>query len=120
MSESKKTSGAVRVGDCLDGMRARGREVRAGNVKWGQWEYDPKFLVLSHGLTGYEVDLERCGTSAQTLDWIAQISHKTWSSAEDVGQLVKAMDELLHFQSRLCGSGVPRTMDVAKHLRGER
>jgi hypothetical protein len=62
---------------------------------YGRWRYDADRIVLVYvgeeGREQYEVDPDECTTSAKTLDWIAQISRKTWASREDVGYLVEAI-----------------------------
>lgn len=77
--------------------------------KWGPWVFNRRDLTLEYGQLGrgiYEVDLERATTSAQILDWLAQISGKTWCSKEDLGYLVKALDDLAWtLQSKVCGCG---------------
>jgi hypothetical protein len=35
--------------------------------RWGEWEYNNRTFVLTHLGAKYEVDLERCTTSAQML-----------------------------------------------------
>lgn len=76
---------------------------------YGRWRYDPDRIVLVYvgdeGREEYEVDPEECTTSAKTLDFIAQVSRKTWASREDVGNLVAALDDLLDIQSNLCSFG---------------
>src|SRR6266536_218134 len=57
------------------------------------WRYDSKRVVLVHqGRGAYEVDPETITDSAEALDWLAQIAHKTWSTAECIGELVIALD----------------------------
>ena len=53
----------------------------------------------------YLIDLERCTTSSEVLDWIAQLATKQWVSTTDLGMFVRMLDSILHFQSRLCPSG---------------
>ena len=64
--------------------------------RWGHWEYKKNSLTLDfRGSEGqYEVDLEQCNTSSGILDWILQISQKQWITLEDIGNLVRALDEL--------------------------
>ena len=97
--------------------------VLTGKVQWGPWRYLPRFEVLRHTKSGYEIDLERCVGSAGILDWIAQIAGKTGSgySAEDLGHLVLAFDDLVELQENVCGCGrdKPR-FDVAQHLKAKR
>lgn len=59
---------------------------------------------------GYEVDLEGCTDSVKVLDWIAQIASKQIHSDEDVGQFVRALDDLLRLQQQLCGQGIGKTI----------
>jgi hypothetical protein len=79
---------------------------------WGCWEFDRALFVLRHvdggGVRapyGYEIDLEDCTTSAEVLDWIAQIEAKTWGTPIVVGHLVTALCDLLDPQARLCSWG---------------
>jgi hypothetical protein len=60
-----------------------------------------------HGY-GYEVDLDRCRSSAEILDWIAQLEQKTWCDATCVGNLVRALNRILRLQGNFCGGGVER------------
>ena len=57
---------------------------------------------------GMVVDLDRCTTSAEVLDWILQIRHKTWTTDQDVADLVHALDDVLRPQAKLCSWGVER------------
>ncbi len=76
-------------------------------MRFGNWEFDEKHLTLTNTGEGrgYYVDLERCATSAQVLDWICQIDSKPWATKEDVGSLVRAITFLLNPQATLCGEG---------------
>jgi hypothetical protein len=78
----------------------------------GFWRFEPASLVLalydSEGRYFYEVDLERCRTSAEVLDWIAQVAGKTWCTDSIVAGLVRGLDELLDLQGRLCSGGMER------------
>lgn len=78
------------------------------NETYGPWGYDSERVVLVYKAgtpDEYEVDPEECTTSAKTLDWIAQVSRKTWASPSDIGNLVKALDDLLDMQANLCSFG---------------
>lgn len=79
--------------------------------RWGHWRFNKPALCLEYRAEGklwrYEVDLTRCRTSAQILDWLCQVGAKTWVSAEDIGHLLMAIDNLAgRLQSRVCGCGV--------------
>lgn len=75
-----------------------------------RWHLDRErlCLVLGDSTTGawaYEVDLERCRTSAEALDWIMQVAGKTWATDAVIAGLVRALDDCLSPQAHLCGCG---------------
>ena len=81
---------------------------------WGRWVYHPDTFVLrfAEGTTDeYEVDLDRCKTSAEVLDWIFQVSKKGWVTAAEVGELVGALEYLLDPQCNLCSLGQDKPID---------
>jgi hypothetical protein len=82
-------------------------------LKWGLWTYDPATVTIEHDKE-YQVDLERCRTSAETLDWIFQLHNRTWTRPEDVGYLVMAMHALLRPQATLCSMGHDKRIDDVK------
>jgi hypothetical protein len=84
--------------------------------RWGDWVFDAKRLTLTYKPFSYEIDLERLTTSARALDVIFQLSGKTWIKRKDIGDLVKALDDLLHPQATLCSWGQAKTLDATKHL----
>lgn len=87
---------------------------------YGPWRFQALNLTLELDLDGnwiYEIDLEKCTTSASCLDWIMQINGKSWADAAVVAGLVEALDELLHPQATLCSSGVERgPINVARRI----
>lgn len=54
----------------------------------------------------YEIDLETCTSSAEVLDWIVQVAHKTWVGKEDLADLIAAFDALFQLQAHFCSSGI--------------
>ena len=56
----------------------------------------------------YEVDLEELEGSAAVLDWIVQVSKKTWPTPAVVGELVRSIDQVLDLQANYCGQGIER------------
>ena len=70
-------------------------------------------LTLKQGLIGreerrvpqYEIDLNRCRTSAMVLDWIMQVAGKSWVTKEMLGDLVLAFNQILRPQANLCSIG---------------
>ena len=69
---------------------------------------------------GYEIDLEDCNTSGQILDWICQVSQKTWCTPADAGQLVQALNDLLDPQAHVCGCGGEKRFDARTWLKQKR
>lgn len=95
--------------------------------RWGRWQYNKEQLILDYldprkgGKSRYYVDLERCRTGAQILDWILQIAGKDWASNEDIGNLVRALDRLGNgLQGKVCPVGRNKRFDFKKHLVGSR
>jgi len=43
----------------------------------------------------YVIPINRCRTSAQKCDWLAQIAEKTWGTPEVLGYLVQALDAVV-------------------------
>jgi len=85
-------------------------------TRWGPWRLDAETRELVTERTAgdiYPVDLDRCLTAAQTLDWVAQVAAKTWATPTVVAGLVRALDDVLHLQGNLCPSGRPRTLTRA-------
>lgn len=71
--------------------------------EWGQWHLDRANLTLQH-FNGYYVDLERCKSSASVLDWLCQVENKTWATADDVLELLRALGDLMGgIQAKMCG-----------------
>src|SRR5262245_10480235 len=60
-------------------------DLKAGQG-FGGWKYEPEVLALclydDEGNWHWDVDLERCTTSAQVLDGIMQVSGKYFSTPE--------------------------------------
>lgn len=96
-----------------------------GEARWGAWRYNPHNLTLEidSEVSGYPksdpyyVDLERCNTSAEVLDRLCQVLHTTWCSPEQVGYLLKAVDELAgNLQASMCSCGKDTRIDIKRRL----
>jgi len=77
------------------------------------WDLDPEQLVLRcrpECGCRYEIDLERCLTSAEVLDWLCQIAKKAWATDAILADLVRALNAVLDPQSNLCPGGAPRKL----------
>lgn len=95
--------------------------------EWGPWRLDTGSYVL-YALRPYryEVDLEKCLTSAGVLDCIMQIAGKAWADDELLAGLIRALDDVLNPQSNLCPGGTSkritraRTRELARDAQDER
>jgi hypothetical protein len=85
-------------------------------MKFGRWTINQSRLTLAHD-EGYEIDLEEMTCSAEMLDWIFQINAKAWATIDDLGQLVKALNEIFHPQRNLCGFGADHRLDATAFLK---
>jgi hypothetical protein len=74
------------------------------NETWGKWRFDEAPFQLVHTI-GYFVNLAEMKDSANVLDWIAQLSNKSWAEPEDIGHFVRALDELMDLQANVCSYG---------------
>lgn len=98
-------------------------DFRVGDKQiWGKWQYDAKRLVLVYRDPrnrnwDYEVDLEECYTASEVLDWIAQLSAKTWATREDIGYLVQALDEILLLQNDIVHLPNGIRLNIKSHLK---
>jgi|ERR1035438_548954 hypothetical protein len=84
--------------------------------KWGNWTLDVKNRTLDYMNNRYSIRLESMTSSAPVLDWIAQLSMKTWASREDIGYLVEAIDDIFGLQRAFCGSERDRKIDAKAFL----
>ena len=86
------------------------------------WKFQPKNLTLAlyrpNGNLEYEVDLERCTSPAETLDWITQIARKSWATDTMIADLVRALDDMLSLQANMCSIGKSKTVNVKKVVKG--
>jgi hypothetical protein len=62
----------------------------------------------------YEVDLETIRDSAAMLDWIFQVSKKSWADARVTKDLLNALDSIFHAQANLCSGHAHKTIKDAK------
>lgn len=72
------------------------------------WECKEDGTGLVHQTNGYEIDFERCKTSAAVLDWIMQVAGKQWADDTTLAMLVRAFEYHLDPQRTLCSDGIER------------
>ncbi len=89
--------------------------------RWGNWRFKESDLTLEYAsprkLTPYYIDLERMDTSAVMLDWIFQINQKGWASVNDLGQLIRALNDIFEPQATLCSSGISKRINSSAYLK---
>jgi hypothetical protein len=78
--------------------------------RWGPWRL--KSYSLAHDR--YWVDLERCCSSAQVLDWLAQVAGKSWATDEVLAGLVRALNDVLYLQANVCSWGIDHSLTKAQ------
>lgn len=81
---------------------------------WGPWVLNVSTFTLDHD--DYQVDLEQCTTSAEVLDWIAQVAEKPLATNEVIAGLVRAINDVLAPQQHLCSGGKHLTL-TGKQMR---
>lgn len=99
---------------------AREDEPDTDPERWGPWRLEPSvavlFMTFDDRFDFYEVDLERCLSSAQVLDWICQVAGKSWATPYVVAGLVRALDDVLEPQASLCSWGRSRRLSDRRGL----
>jgi len=80
------------------------------DIGWGRWVFNLEALSLITKDTKsdrtYYLALSTCNSSSQILDWIANFLEKDWTSNQDMGDLIQALNELLDFQMNFVGNGI--------------
>ena len=74
--------------------------------KWGNW-YFTKNLTLDLKVKGnsiYWIDLKRINSSAEMLDWIFQISSKSYTKGY-IEDLIQALNDIFRPQANCCSFG---------------
>jgi len=66
--------------------------------RWGNWTYDSHYLT--HQSPHYDIGLELCVDAATTWAWVLQVADKSWSTTDDIGNLVRALGRLVGHRLR--------------------
>jgi hypothetical protein len=82
---------------------------------YGHWhlDRDAQTLTLSADSPAryeYVINLAELNTSGEMLDLIMQVANKTWATAEMLGTLVEALNDIFEPQVNLCSWGEQRTI----------
>lgn|GEM_PF-4523067 len=86
---------------------------RVTRTVWGSWTFSPSLTLYLDDHQGhcYEVDLERCRSAEQVLDWIFQIRQKSWATPTIMSDLLDALEDTLGVQANLCLGGASKTIN---------
>jgi len=75
------------------------------------WKFNRKNLTLTClKFPYYEIDLERCTTGSEVMDWIFQIRWKTWLTPNIIFSFLEEFENAFHEifgtnAQAMCGSG---------------
>ena len=91
-AELRKTPSVIQFKDYI---KEKYDDNLAIGINWGNYTIE---FRNQHGNVDYFVDLERCETPWEVLDWILQLQHKTWMTpllmSEFLFNLDKASEEV--------------------------
>jgi hypothetical protein len=75
---------------------------------WGNWRLETASLELMHATDEYQI-----------LDWIFQINKKPREvyPAQDLADLLQALQDILDPQANLCGGGAGKRLDATAYLK---
>jgi hypothetical protein len=83
----------------------------ASTIDFGNWHLDPTTLELVLKRQDWiRIDLERCNTSGDVLDWIFHYRAKNLSD-KDLADMLHALELILQPRSNLCSFGANKTID---------
>jgi hypothetical protein len=93
--------------------------------RWGRWKLRITERCLEHyrhpSQMPYQVSLDEIHDSASMLDWIFQVSCKSWTTYKDISDLISALDDIFDPQSTLCRGSMNGTegtsIDAGEHLK---
>lgn len=122
--KSSGRNNVVAVGDVLQDL-AEHRQRLIENPVWGKWTlHRETFCLVYKGNAGewYEIELSTFTDSAAILDWIYQVTSKTWMPARGITDLLKAINDIFYPQENYCSWGQDRKrdpMEVAQWIFGD-
>lgn len=89
--------------------------VRIATQHFGPWWFDRTTLTLNllndEGGHEYQLDIERCSSSARLLEAVTRLTTAPWATPEQVGWLLYGLTELVRPQESLCSGGEERGPD---------
>jgi len=69
------------------------------------WKLDLSDMVIeATGKHWYEIDLDRCKSAKEILDWIIQVQKKSWATDEIVSDLVLILNDIIDIQGHIVHS----------------
>jgi len=93
--------------------------------QWGNWKLSITERCLEHSRHSsqvpYQVSLDEIHNSASMLDWIFQVSSKSWTKYKDISDLISALDNIFDPQGTFCRGAVNgaegTSIDASEYLK---
>lgn len=82
-----------------DDHTTRRNRILTDGGSWGSWTYVPAEMSLRFE-TGYTIDLKTIHDGAELLHWMGHMAEKEWLTDQELGQFVRAIDELFDIRNR--------------------
>lgn len=67
-------------------------------MQWGRWTFNAETACLEtdvHPGLVYQVRVDEMNTSAEILDWLFQLEEKSWVTSENLGDVVRAVADII-------------------------
>ena len=87
------------------------RKFRSTSLNFGNWYLETSNLTLQNKKANWEVDLEKCNTSAQILDYIFWMRTRSNVTDQDLIDLLNAFQCILNPMANFCSQCFPFQVD---------
>jgi hypothetical protein len=91
-------------------------------ITWGNWTLDPPKGILSHSKIpqgAYDIHLDEIPDATTCLDWIFQVTQKTWVKGKDAADFIEALRDTIDPQANLCSMGIVKGRMTVESSRGK-
>ena len=90
---------------------------KAKKITRGDWWWSSADMCIVNKKNGYYWSFENVKDSAGVLDFIVQISKKTWLTSASVGDAVRLLNHVFNIQGTWCGGGNNHVMPAAQAMK---
>jgi len=85
--------------------------------RWGNWKLDrARRAIYYDGPHDFWFPLAQVNNSTEVLDWVVQLHERSWTTPEDIGNLVAALDDIFDLQNNMCGCGIDHRFNAKEHV----